>query len=150
MQLPPDETSLLRIFRGLLVADVVLTLLTLLLSLIGGAMVEESYASTDSQNPQETVFLLAFVGLLMLMVLAVLIVSWIGLFLYQNWARWLYLGLNLGLSLIFLPFAALDLSPQWGLATSVGTLGSLCTGAVLTLLFLTPVARRYQAAVNRR
>ncbi len=148
MQLPPNEPTLVTILRGLLIAEIVILVVAIPLILVSGAMAEAALQErglADEVSDAEMV-VAAFSCMFFVVIVPALIVSWIGLFKFWSWSRWLYLATNAIGSLVEIPIGFLDFSFQWGLPNVFLGLGQLVTGAILAIVFLTPLANRFQPA----
>lgn len=146
MKLPPNETTLVTILRGLLIAEIVITVLAIPLLLFSGAIVESVLqdAGFNSEASDAEMVVVAFSCMFFVVIVPALIVSWIGLFNFWNWARWLYLGANVVGSLLAIPISVFDFSFQWGLPTAILDLAAPISGAIVAIVFLSPVAHRFQ------
>lgn len=89
------------------------------------------------------VLIVLFLGLL-----ALLISSWVGLFLLRPWAPWLYLSMTVVGSVLGLLGGLFDVAPHWGLSSWIGGVGGQVSGALLALIFLTPLAQQFQSSTT--
>jgi len=144
-QFPPDNKTLHQYFIGLLIADISLSVLEFLVALIGVMMadvaIEDAGGSTELTSSDAAVaglscFFLVFV-------LPVVIASWVGLFQYKAWGRWLYLATVVTLHMLLVPLSIFDFSLTWGLESSLSNVGWLVTGAILAMVYMTPLANRF-------
>lgn len=141
------EDSLKAAFRYLLIGEIVFFALSLILSIAGEVVFVDLYPSVERSDFVGFIGMMFF-AVLFVFILPALILSWVGLFGFKNWARWLYLSLFVIAQLLYLPLAVLDYSPSWGLAVLTADLGTACSGAILVLAFLTPLSYRFKATVN--
>jgi ribosomal protein L37AE/L43A len=146
MQLPPNKITIARIFRGLLIAEIAIVAFQLPVFFIENSIIVERGLIIEEEAPN--IFLAGILFLLFVILVAVLITSWIGLFKYRNWARWLYAGALLFGSIVFVPYSCFDISVHWGLSTSVSEIGSYITGSILAIIFLSPLAAEFQTVAN--
>ncbi len=132
-------------YRRLLVADICLVPATILLVIVSLFLPERIAGDQVSTNINDGLigFIVGVSCAFMLLGIAANIVAWVGLFRYRVWARWLYLGVHLSMRAIALPFAILDHSPTWSLISLVENFGSLIQGAIMAIVFLSPIANRF-------
>lgn len=142
---PPDGPTLHVWYRGLLIADIVLFLIQIpvrAFSEVMAAAVLERFGLSPELSPAQAV-LAGGTLVVALMAIPALIASWVGLFSYKSWSRWLYAVTTLAVLVLFLPLSLLDVSLQWGFPVAVDHIDSVVTGALLAVLFLSPVAREF-------
>jgi hypothetical protein len=145
LNVQPNQKTVSVWFRGLLIAEVSLFMIAVPLSLISAFLFETAQEEIESSVELPVTHVL-FVGLgciSLLIGLPALIISWVGLFLFKPWARWLYLGVQIGFRLLVLPFSLTDYSPTWGFITALTDFGSLITGSILAIVFLSPLAKEF-------
>jgi len=145
LDFPPSEKSLHQIFIALLITEIAFFVLTVPLSFFGGMMaeaaIEEAVGPTEMTGPEVAVTVLA--SMIALVGIPSLIASWVGLFLYKSWARWLYAATGLVLGIIYVPISFMDFTLTWGLPSALNDLASVVSGAILATIFLTPLAHRF-------
>lgn len=117
MSLPPSETDLVKIFRGLIVADIVIAVVSMPLAMVSGVLAEAALreAGISEQASSADAVVAAFSCMILVVAIPAQIVSWIGLFNFRSWARWLYLGTVVATLLMAIPIGYLDFSYSWGL-----------------------------------
>ncbi len=142
---PPAEEIINRVYRRLLIAEICLVVAIIPLTFFSVVIFES--VSGDTRTPPIDNGLIGFIFgascIIFMIGIAANIVAWIGLFKYRLWARWLYLGVHISMRVIGLPFQILDTSSSWGLVSFLSDAGSLVTGAILAIMFLSPVANRF-------
>lgn len=146
---PPDNNTLHQYFTGLVIAEIALIVLTLPVMLFSDMMTEtateDSIGASEASAPEMAI---AFFAVLLLIVyIPAVIASWVGLFNYKAWGRWLYLATTVFEYVLFLPLSIFDLSWTWGLESSLHELASTISGAILTIAYLTPLANRFTEPV---
>lgn len=142
---PPDHKTLRRWYRGLLIADIALFLVQVPVRVFSELMVLATMrdaGGVPEMSPVETV-LASGTLLIALIAIPALIASWVGLFSYRPWSRWLYAVTTTAVLVLFLPLSLLDLSLQWGFPIALDNIASVVTGALLAVIFLSPVARSF-------
>ncbi len=149
-QFPPENKTLHHYFIGLLVAEISLFVVILPIALFGGMMaeaaIEDAGGSTELTGPEAVVA--GFSCLFLVVGLPAIIASWVGLFLYKAWGRWLYLATTVTLHVLYVPISIFDFSLTWGLASALGDVGSLVSGAILAMIYLTPLANRFSRPID--
>ena len=144
MQFPPSKNVIARIFKGLLIAEIAIVAFQFQLLFIENSIIEHQGLIIESDD--SNIFLSAMLFLMFVVILAALVTSWVGLFRYRRWARWLYAGTLLAAIATFVPSSCFDLSVNWGFSSSVSDIGSYITGSLLTIMFLTPLADEFRPA----
>ena len=86
--------------------------------------------------------LLAYAGIL----LVVALVNVVGLLLFMNWARYLYL---IGFALVFPLGPYTGLLVQNDISAMLNNIISIMSGFILALLFFSPVASYFHKGINR-
>jgi hypothetical protein len=146
---PPSDRVLVSTLRGLLIAEICLFVIGLPLELFS-SMLTDAYLQEKGiampESPDAGMGMAAFGCLFLVVGIPCLIVSWVGLFNFWGWARWLYLSFNVFGYLLDIPLAFYDFSFQWRLPAAVGDIGSLVTGAIAAIVFLSPIATRFSAS----
>ena len=142
MQFPPNKKTLTTIFKGLLIAEISIAAMTIPILWIESQIIQDRGLVID--DPDFNVFVSAIYALLFLIMLPVAITSWVGLFRFRNWARWLYAGLFVFANLIFIPISCFQLSVNWGLTMFISDLSSYITGAILAVIMLSPLAIEFR------
>lgn len=142
MQIPPSKNTIAKIFKSLLIAEIAIAAFILPISIIEASIIEQRGLIIETEDPN--LFLSGISILLMIVMLAALITSWVGLFRFRRWARWLYLGTLLVANIVFIPFSCFDLSVHWGLSLSVSDISCYITGSILAIIFLSPLADQFQ------
>ena len=144
---PINPANLEKIFRWLVVADILLTtgglLFDLAFALWGGP------AATAAQSVEESVRdrIVSGMAVFFLMVyLPAVLAAWAGLLARMAWGRWLYLGASAFIHLAYLPVSFIDVGDEryWAFTRQIDGIGGLVEGAILALLFLSPVAGIYR------
>lgn len=146
MHLPPEDHHLVAILRGLLIAEIVISALglpfVLLSEIYTARILEERGWVTDSTNAE--LVQSAFACVVLAAAVPAMIVSWIGLFNFWGWSRWLYLGVNCAMALLGILLGIFQFSFEWGLPNAVIDLGQPIWGCIAGIIFLSPVARCFQ------
>lgn len=148
MSLPPPNEKLTKILRGLLIAEICITVISIPLILFSGLVTEGYLEQNGLAQPESSdaeMAVAAFSCVILIVMVACLIVSWIGLFNFWGWARWLYLGIMIGGIIIDVPISLFDLSFQWGFPAAIGGIGQLITGAIAAIILFSPIAARFNA-----
>jgi hypothetical protein len=148
MKSTPSETAMVYILRGLLIAEIVMTILAVPLSLFSSMIAESAFqeARLTQETSDATVAVVGYIHLLFFFAIAILpalIVSWIGLFNFWSWSRWLYLLTNVAAYLLAIPLGFFDFSFQWGLPSAILDLAQPLTGAIAAIVFFSPISVRF-------
>lgn len=129
------EKSKLRIvLRVVLLALFAVVVLSVGLSFFGDKLLPAELAEWHRQNTAGELGLADVVGLLFWLAgLGLLLISMVGLFFYQRWAAWIFLGVLLlfSLQVLFSP------TVEPGLITYLGGWSDVLAGLVLGLAFFT-------------
>lgn len=151
MQLPPSNNQLIRIFYGLLIAEIVTTGIAIPLGLFSGAVASAALEERGWIAPANDLDMMAS-GLSCLYITIIfpgLIISWVGLFNFWWWARWLYLGIA-GLSILLaFPIGLFDFSFNWGIGDALSEFAQILTGINIAVVFLTSVANNFSREDRR-
>lgn len=132
------------IFRGALCTEIALVALVTVVSLIDMTITAEANAAAmEEMTAIEAASALLMVATLLVNV-PLYIASLIGLFQYRWWARWLYVG-NLSAGILLSTVASLAMFQFcWVLSTVLSSTASIVTGAIITMMFLTPTSDRFE------
>lgn len=155
MKFPPDDATLVKVFRGLVIVEIVLTVLAipllLLDGLVSGVMLKQMEVQAglemvvEQAEPNVVEALIGVLGLGgMVLILGGLIVCWIGLLKFWNWSRWLYIATIIAGYLLGMVISLFDFSYQWRFFETMLTVQYYIGGMVIALAFLSPVATRFQ------
>lgn len=149
-----DAKTIETVFQTLLICQIVSFFLALFLSIVDELLTGQ--AVTDLVGEQEVSTTWAVISgilfaFLFVVVLPAGIASIVGLFFWKPWARWLYCVTWLSMTVLMLVYSAFDFNWDfhWGLPDSIGSLLSVVEGAILTLLFIPPVATRFTSQVQQ-
>lgn len=143
--------KLTTVLRGLLIAEICISVMAIPLSLYSDFVVSAIWENAGIAEPELSdagTVVAAFSSLFVLVFVPCLIVSWIGLFNFWGWSRWLYLATNVAGILLTIPFSFFDFSFQWGLPTAILDIGQPITGAIAAIIFLSPLGNRFAPAVQ--
>ena len=155
MKFPPDDATLVKVFRGLVILEIVLTVLgiplLLLDGLVSGVMLKQMEVQAglemvvEQAEPNVVEALIGVLGLGgMVLILGGMIVCWIGLLKFWNWSRWLYIATIVAGYLLGMVISLFDFSYQWRFFETMLTVQYYIGGMVIALAFLSPVATRFQ------
>ena len=149
-KLPPSNSFLRSLFQSLLIADISLTPLALPIAFWQNSLSESwlDQAGLEMEMTGVEMFIAALGIMLLVVILPSVIVAWVGMFRYRNWARWLYLFLIVAGYLLAIPMACFDYSLQWGLLTAIEDLVSPVQGALVAIAFLSPLASDFSTGVE--
>ena len=151
MTSPISVEKLTTVLRGLLIAEICFSVIGIPLSLysaIATSAYLENAGIVEPELSDAGTAVAAFSFLFVLVFVPCLIVSWIGLFNFWGWSRWLYLATNVAGILLTIPFSIFDFSFQWGLPTAILDIGQPITGAIAAIIFLSPLGNRFAPAVH--
>ncbi|NRD74134.1 hypothetical protein HQQ94_12985 [Shewanella sp. VB17] len=87
----------------------------------------------------------AIVAVAMFGLLSLIVVSFIGVLLFRNWARWLYLGSAVLVSLVSL-FTGPIISYAW--EHVLWEIASMTNGAIMLAMFLPPISNQFNKLSN--
>ncbi len=152
MSATSKDVKLPRLFQSLLLADIVLSVLLACLTMQFDSQLQAAIAAESTAAPPSPALsvpasprLLDVAALVLVFVMAATqLVSWVGLFWHRNWARWLYLGLLLGERGLQLPFGAYSYGLDWHFLDGLSQLRYQCCGTLLVTVFFTSVTARFQ------
>ncbi|MFZ2653724.1 MAG: hypothetical protein WAX69_02300 [Victivallales bacterium] len=148
MQLPPSDINLVKILRGLLITDILITASSLPIMLFSG-IVEKWVMEQRGIDPIEFTTLdtvVAVLGIILLIaIILALIVSWIGLFNFYSWSRWLYLGTIIAGYLLYIPLSIFIFSFNWGFPEAIMFAGGPVNGAIIAIIFFSSIAKMFEA-----
>jgi glucan phosphoethanolaminetransferase (alkaline phosphatase superfamily) len=153
MNFPPPLDRLKIIFRALLIAEIILSVILIPMSFGYGMMLEDPNQEVATVQPTAAEIMGAVVigGLVLVVILAflaALIVAWVGLFLYRPWARWLYVGVHTSGILFSIAFGVFDFSYQWGLIHSIETVSFFLAGCNVSLLFFSELSQAFDTSAT--
>ena len=126
------------ILRILIVAAIVLPIAGAVFdTVVPGLMPPELVAYSESKLEEP----LGVVGIVMAALVAPILISAIGLWLFKPWARWLYTAVTAAAYLL----AVFD-SPWVGssMASLLADLANLCDGAILALIWFSDLRGRFE------
>ena len=166
-QFQPDGRMLHQYFSGLLIAQIILSFVLVPVIIFGQTMLDNSMdasaeASAETTNSEmmdasaeasaETtnseMMIAVFYLVFLLVLIPATIASWIGLFLYKNWGRWLYFAMTVFSTLLNLSISIFDFSATWGFVSSLLEIDCMLTGAILVMIFLTQLANRFNKPIE--
>ena len=149
------ETKIIEtVFQTLLICQIVLLFLTIFLLIVDefltGQAVKDLVGEQEMSSAWAIISVVLFAFLLAI-ILPALIASIVGLFFWKPWARWLYCATWLIVTIIMLVYSVFDFQWdfRWGLPDSIRALSDVVDGAILTLLFIPPVATRFSLHVQQ-
>ena len=137
IRLNRDNSISTGLFRGLVLAYLVLELASIFLTLVFPDLLAPEIARFKQEH------LAAFprqFGKMLLMYLGLSVLEIIGLFFFYSWGPRI-MAITTGLGLILLPVFGVAVDSGWN--ALVETLATLLHGALLALVFLTPLYRRF-------
>lgn len=79
-------------------------------------------------------------NMLGLITILTLVISWVGLFLFWNPARWMYLA-AIVVPLLYSAFFSFTILPP--VSDAIGILSALLGGAILALIFCSPIKKQF-------
>lgn len=134
----PTKTSL----RLLIIAEVVLGIGSVVAYYLGETSLPEALRFFESEKFDDTAgpALIIVLGLMVLLLLA-LIVAWIGLFVFWQPARLLYLVTTV-LALLLMPFFGPYV--ETGLSYTLTEAASIVAGIILALVYFSPLKELYE------
>lgn len=150
-QFQPDGRMLHQYFSGLLIAQIVLSFVLVPVIIFGQIMLDNSMdasAEASAEITNSEMMIAVFYLVFLLVLIPATIASWIGLFLYKNWGRWLYFAMTVFSTLLSLSISIFDFSANWGFVSSLIEIDCLLTGAILVMIFLTQLANRFNKPIE--
>ncbi len=128
------------LFRAMLIASLITGVIGSFLDLAFPALVPDSMNEAFDALPPPPSFALFGAGLLVFITFGGVVLSLIGLYMFQPWARPLALSMT-ALGLLFHPL--LGVSMQSGWAHLFLEISTMLWGAVLTMSYLSSVSARF-------
>lgn len=141
-------TATPQVFRGFMLASLVLSILAFIIDLTVPALVPEIVRLAEEQywSNSSGAGLMLRASLFVLYVIASL-VAFVGLYFFKRWAR----TTNLVLAALLIVIApALGHIVLSGLAQGLGEIALLLWGAVLSLAYFSPLSQRFEASGEKR
>ena len=141
-------TATPQVFRGFMLASLVLSILAFVIDLTVPALVPDIVRFAEEQYwSQSSAGGLMFRASLLLLYVAASLVAFVGLYFFKHWAR----TANLVLSALLIVVApALGHIVLSGIAQGLGEIALLLWGAVLAMAYFSPLSGRFEAAGDKR
>ena len=137
-------TATPQVFRGFMLASLVLSILAFVIDLTVPALVPDIVRFAEEQYwSQSSAGGLMFRASLLLLYVAASLVAFVGLYFFKRWAR----TANLVLSALLIVVApALGHIVLSGIAQGLGEIALLLWGAVLAMAYFSPLSERFEAS----
>ena len=147
MEIPPRDSQLINVFRNLLIAEILLSVVGMLLAIGEGAAIPQPESSAEFSVLDG--LQLGAGAIFLFLCLPALIAAWIGLFSFRAWARRLYFILMVIVTCISLPISFFDVSLDWGFTDVLMSISSTISGAIIAIMYLTPIAKLFDPNYGR-
>jgi len=142
-----DTATPVSTLRCLLVLDIITTSAAIPLYALSGAMMIKANErlGITSELTGGDLFVGSFLCVYLGISIPAAIICWIGLFNSWSWSRWLYLICTAVSLLLGIAIGMFDISVQWSLPNAVTNLNAVFTGAILALVFFSPISSRFNS-----
>ncbi len=149
-KVPPPAERLRSVFRSFLIAEICIFVLFVPVSVMEVLVLESSLKGVPQTGtfPVAETVVAGFACLLFVILIPAIIVAWVGLFQTRSWARWLYFRVHAVGYSVMIASSLFNWSYQWGFTNSLGSVGSVITGCILSLLFYSDLARDFEVQTD--
>lgn len=137
-----------RTLRWLVIIDAVISFLLFPAYMFEGAIIEALAPRQGVGNiiaPRANVPMLIFLCSILVILMALSLVAWVGLYNLKPWSRWLFLGITIAGFALQVIFGLFDFSYRWGLISALDSSSQLLVGAILAMVFVSPLREKFNA-----